>query len=81
MLPMEIINEVNIIGNTTLNTVVTDLDNYTVYMISVTAVTVGEGPVATLSQRTDENGKHRYVMYFSDLGPCYMRDKLASSTV
>ena len=72
MFSLEIFNEVNIIGNTTLNTVLSDLDNYTVYMISIAAVTVGKGPVATLSQRTDENGKHRYVMYFSDLGPCYM---------
>ena len=61
MLPMEI-NEVNITGNTTLNTVLTGLDNYTVYNISIAAVTVGEGPVATLSQRTDENGKHRYMV-------------------
>ena len=61
MLPMEI-NEVNITGNTTLNTVLTDLDNYTVYNISIAAVTVGEGPEATLSQRTDENGKCIHVV-------------------
>ena len=59
-LPMDIL-EVNVTGNLTLTTILYDLDNYTVYNISIAAVTIEdedlEGPAATLSQRTDENGE------------------------
>ena len=34
----------------------TDLGNYTVYNISVSAVTVGESPSTSLTQRTAQNG-------------------------
>ena len=33
------------------------LDNYTVYEVNVSAVTVGVGPAATEMERTDENGE------------------------
>ena len=34
------------------------LDNYTVYEVNISAVTIiGEGPVATETERTDENGE------------------------
>ncbi len=48
--------ETNVTGNTTLDTVLVDLDNYTVYTIGIVAVTIGEGPADNLTQRTDENG-------------------------
>lgn len=54
-LPMDC--ETTTVVNTTLTTALYDLDNYTVYGISVAAVTVGEGPNAILSHRTAENGK------------------------
>lgn len=40
----------------TTSVTLTDLGNYTVYNISVSAVTVGEGPSTSLTQRTAENG-------------------------
>ena len=58
-LPMEELEE-NVTGNATLSTTLTGLDNYTVYYISIVAVTIGEGPVAMLSQRTAENGMYRH---------------------
>ncbi len=59
-LPMEQLEE-NVIGNVTLSTTLTGLDDYTVYEIAIAAVTIGEGPVAMLSQRTAENGMNNYM--------------------
>ena len=33
------------------------LDNYTVYEVNVSAVTIGAGPPATATERTKENGR------------------------
>ena len=41
----------------------TGLGNYTVYNISVSAVTVGEGPSISLSQRTTQNGMMLLKLY------------------
>ena len=48
--------DVNVPGNMTLDRVLDNLDNYTVYNISIVAVTIGEGLPTELVQRTDENG-------------------------
>ena len=48
--------DVNVPGNITLDRVLDNLDNYTVYNISIVAVTIGEGLSTELIQRTDENG-------------------------
>ena len=46
---------VNVTGNV-LNTVLNDLDNFTVYSVSVAAFTVDTGPSSTETERTSENG-------------------------
>ena len=55
------VDEVNDTANVivvpaTPTTTLMGLGNYTVYNISVSAVTVGEGPSTSLSQRTAQNG-------------------------
>ena len=55
--------DVGMIDNTSVDPDATtftidNLDNYTVYEVNISAVTiVGEGPVATETERTDENGE------------------------
>ena len=41
----------------TLTAILVDLDNYTVYRVSVYAVTIGRGPPANQTERTSENGE------------------------
>ena len=50
-----VVNVTHVSGSTTTETLM-NLENYTKYEISTTAVTIGEGPTITLIQRTDENG-------------------------
>ena len=50
-----VVNVMNVDGSITTETLM-NLENYTKYEISITAVTIGEGPTSTLIQRTDENG-------------------------
>ena len=53
----EVNNTANVIVvPATPTTTLMGLGNYTVYNISVSAVTVGEGPSTSLSQRTAQNG-------------------------
>ena len=52
----ENIVSVNVSGDT-LNTVVIGLNNFTSYIVSVAAFTVGVGPFSTEVETTDENGK------------------------
>ena len=47
---------VTVVPATPTTTTLTGLGNYTIYNISVSAVTVGEGPSTSLSQRTAQNG-------------------------
>ena len=47
---------VNVTGNTVTATLV-NLNNYTVYSVSVYAVTIGRGPPASQIERTSENGE------------------------
>ena len=54
---MDNVDDSVIVRNVSATSVIlTDLGNYTVYNISVSAVTVGEGPSTSLTQRTAENG-------------------------
>ena len=53
---VSITNTESVEANTTFLTI-DGLDNYTVYEVNVSAVTVGVGPAATETQRTDENGE------------------------
>ena len=46
---------VNVTGDM-LDTILNDLDNFTVYRVSVAAFTIGSGPANTSEQRTSENG-------------------------
>ena len=41
----------------TLTAMLVDLDNYTVYRVSVYAVTIDRGPPANQTERTSENGE------------------------
>ena len=41
----------------TLSTTLNDLNNYTTYIVSVFAVTIGMGPGVNQRERTSENGK------------------------
>ena len=50
-----VVNVTYVSGSITTETLI-NLENYTKYEISITAVTIGEGPNSTLEQRTDENG-------------------------
>ena len=50
-----VVNVTNV-GGSINNETLMNLENYTKYEISITAVTIGEGPNSTLIQRTDENG-------------------------
>ena len=47
---------VNVTGDTLMATLV-DLNNYTIYSVSVYAVTIGRGPPASQVERTSENGE------------------------
>ena len=57
--------EISVTRNTTLETTLYGLDNYTVYNISIAAVTIGKGPSVTLSQRTEENGMLKLYQFMS----------------
>ena len=46
---------VNVTGDM-LNTTLDDLDNFTIYRVSVAAFTIGSGPANTSEERTSENG-------------------------
>ena len=39
-----------------LNVTLSSLNNYTIYNVSVAAVTIGRGPIASMLERTSENG-------------------------
>ena len=45
------------VDNNTLMTELQDLNNYTIYDVSVYAVTIGRGPPVNGSERTSENGE------------------------
>ena len=45
------------VSGETLSTTLNDLNNYTTYIVSVFAVTIGMGPSVSQSERTSENGK------------------------
>ena len=49
------VNVTHVSGSINAETLM-NLENYTKYEISITAVTMGEGPTITLIQRTNENG-------------------------
>ena len=46
------------VNGSTLMAELVDLNNYTVYSVSVSAVTVGVGPNTTATERTSENGSY-----------------------
>ena len=50
-----VVNVTNVNSSITTETLM-NLESYTKYEISITAVTIGEGPYSTLIQRTNENG-------------------------
>ena len=50
-----VVNVTNVNSSITTKTLM-NLENYTKYEISITAVTIGEGSYVILIQRTDENG-------------------------
>ena len=52
----EVDDTVNTMVVSSTTATLTGLGNYTIYNISVSAVTVGEGPSTSLSQRTAQNG-------------------------
>ena len=41
-----------------LNTTLRSLNNYTIYNVSVAAITIGRGPIASMLERTSENGTY-----------------------
>lgn len=48
---------INTVNTTDTMFTLTDLGNYTVYNVSVSAVTIGEGPSTSMTERTNQNGE------------------------
>ena len=66
------------VNGSTLVAELVDLNNYTVYSVSVSAVTVGVGPNTTATERTSENGS--YTFHDSNIIPHFSCSAWGSST-